>query len=173
MASRKNAPPAVSAAYTPPAEAGVAAAMPAATAAGAKAAGRPAIGAGIPEYFLAPTKGSGAVLYKPMIAGFAKLHFVDSKLALDEWQTSGWLAPLDDGSGDASWEDAARDAQLKSRLAPSPAPEAEYAELPGVALRAASYAGWAQGAADASVRDGAGHTLLCRCFQGRLEGRRK
>jgi hypothetical protein len=142
MASRKGGAPAGSGAYMPPATAGVSGAMPTAVPAEAKASGRPAVGAGIPEYFLAPTKGSGAVLYKPMIAGFAKLHFVDSKLALDEWQTSGWLAPLADGSGAASWEDAARDTQLKSRLAPSPAPDAEYADLPGVALRAASYAGW-------------------------------
>jgi hypothetical protein len=143
MAPRKlGAPGAASAGYTPPAAAGVSAAMPAAASSEAKASSRPAVGAGIPEYFLAATKGSGAVLYKPMIAGFAKLHYVDSKLSLDEWQTSGWLAPLADGSGAASWEDATRDGQLKSRLAPSPAPEAEYAELPGVALRAASYAGW-------------------------------
>ena len=55
----------------------------------AQVASRPAVGAGIPEYFLSPTKGAGPVLYKPMVAGFAKLHFVDSKLALDEWQTAG------------------------------------------------------------------------------------
>jgi hypothetical protein len=129
--------------YTPPAAAGLSAAMPAAAVLDRSAASsRPAVGAGINEYFLAPTKGSGAVLYKPMIAGFGKLHFVDSKLALDEWQTAGWLAPLDDGGGNASWEDATRDPQLKSRLGPSSANEAEYAELPGPALRAASYAAW-------------------------------
>ena len=66
-----------------------------------------------------------------MVAGFAKLHFVDSKLALDEWQTAGWLAPFDDGAGNASWEDASQDAQLKSRLATAPAEGAEYGELPG------------------------------------------
>lgn len=134
-------------AFTPPADAGVSAVMPvaaSATTSGANspASGRPAVGAGINEYFLAPTKGSGAVLYKPMIAGFGKLHFVDSKLSLDEWQTAGWLAPLDDGGGNASWEDATRDPQLKSRLGPTPASDAQYAELPGPALRAASYASW-------------------------------
>jgi len=109
------------------------------------AALRPPVGAGIPEYFLSPTKGSGAVLYKPMVAGFAKLHFVDSKLALDEWQTAAWLAPFDDGGGNASWEDESQDTQLKSRLAAAPAEGAEYGELPGPALRAASYAAWAKG----------------------------
>ncbi len=148
MASRKAASApgtgaAPAASYTPPAAAGVSAAMPAAPVAGKSAASnRPAVGAGINEYFLAPTKGSGAVLYKPMVAGFGKLHFVDSKLSLDEWQTAGWLAPFDDGGGNASWEDAARDPQLKSRLGAAPAADAEYAELPGAALRAASYAGW-------------------------------
>jgi hypothetical protein len=142
MATRKSAP-VVANSYTPPADAGMSAAMPAAPfATGSPAAGRPAVGAGINEYFLSPSKGSGHVLYKPMIAGFSKLHFVDSKLALDEWQTAGWLAPLDDGGGNASWEDAARDPQLKSRLGPTPAADAEYSELPATALRAASYAGW-------------------------------
>ncbi len=105
-------------------------------------AARPAVGAGINEYFLQATRGSGPVLYKPMIAGFGKLHFIDSKLALDEWQTAGWLAPLDDGGGNASWADAVRDVQLRARLGTSPVPESEYAELPGSVLRAASYAGW-------------------------------
>jgi hypothetical protein len=137
MAARKAATPTVAI--------DLGAALPAtAGASGAASAGRPAVGAGIAEYFLAPTKGTGPILYKPMVAGFGKLHYVDAKLALDEWQTAGWLAPFDDGGGNASWEDAARDVQLKSRLGNAPAPEAEYGELPGAALRAASYAGWAK-----------------------------
>jgi hypothetical protein len=125
-----------------------AAAAPAASAAAAPAApvsSRPAVGSGIPEYFLSPTKGTGPVSYKPMVAGFAKLHFVDSRLALDEWQTAGWLAPFDDGGGNASWVDSSADPQLKSRLAASPADAAEYGGLPAPALRAASYAGWGKG----------------------------
>jgi hypothetical protein len=103
---------------------------------------RPPVGAGIPEYFLTPTRGSGAVSYRPMIAGFAKLHFVDSKLGLDEWETAGWLAPFDDAAAGPAWGDAAHDAQLKSRLSTAPAADAEYADLPAAALRAASYSGW-------------------------------
>src|SRR5688500_15968011 len=112
--------------------------------AAAKIASRPAVGSGIAEYFLSPGKGTGPVIYKPMIAGFAKLHFVDSKLGLDQWQTTGWLAPFDDGAGSASWEDARSDDELKSRLSAMPAEAADYGELPAPALRAASYAGWAK-----------------------------
>ena len=137
MAARKSLSSAASASTS------AAAAAPA-PAASSTEGSRPAVGAGIAEYFLAPTRGSGPVLYKPMIAGFAKLHYVDSKLALDDWQTSGWLAPLDDGGGNASWEDATRDAQLKSRLTGAPSEGARYGDLPGAALRAASYADWAK-----------------------------
>lgn len=103
---------------------------------------RPAVGAGIAEYFLAATRGNGPVLYKPMVAGFAKLHFIDSKLGLDEWQTAGWLAPFDDANGNAAWADSSRDTSLKSRLTSAPAPDAEYGGLPAAALRAASYPDW-------------------------------
>ncbi len=108
----------------------------------AAAGARPPVGAGIAEYFLAATRGSGALLYKPMVAGFAKLHYVDAKLGLDDWQTVAVLAPLEDGGGNASWEEATRDGQLKARLTATPAEGAEYGELPGAALRAASYTAW-------------------------------
>jgi hypothetical protein len=105
---------------------------------------RPAIGAGIPEYFLTAGKGTGPVLYKPMVAAFAKLHFVDSKLGLDEWQTGGWLAPFDDAATRASWPEATQDVQLRSRLTANPVDGATYAIPPSSALRAASYAAWAK-----------------------------
>jgi hypothetical protein len=140
----------------------------AATPAGAMApaaASRPAVGAGIAEYFLTATKGAGLVLYKPMVAGFGKLHYIDSGLGLDEWQTSGWLAPFDDGGGNASWEDSANAANLKSRLGSAPAAEAEYGELPGAALRATSYAGWAKGLQAHLYETARAHLFVCDQFK--------
>ncbi len=144
MGTRKASAAAGGGASAAPAASTAGAASTSSAASIASAGARPPVGAGIAEYFLTASKGSGPVLYKPMVAGFAKLHYVDAKLALDAWETAGWLAPLADGSGDASWEDAARDAQLKSRLVNSPADGAQYADIPGVALRAASYAAWAK-----------------------------
>ena len=86
----------------------------------------------------------GLTTYKPMILGFSKLHFVDAKLGLDEWQTSTWLAPLADGSGDVSWEDGLKHPYLKDKLLGSPGENAEFADVPGKALRAASYSEWAK-----------------------------
>jgi hypothetical protein len=151
MASRKSQPAAATAAA--PARAAT------------PAASRPAIGAGISEYFLTATKGAGPVIYKPMVAGFGKLHYIDSKLALDEWQTSGWLAPFDDGGGNASWEDSANDVNLKSRLGSAPAADAEYGELPGAALRATSYAGWAKGLQAHLYETARAHLFVCDQFK--------
>jgi hypothetical protein len=139
----------------------------AATPAAAKpaASARPPVGAGIAEYFLTASQGSGPILYKPMVAGFAKLHFVDSKLGLDAWETSGWLAPLDDGGGNASWEDANADAQLKSRLTNAPAEAAEYADIPGSALRAASYAAWSKSLQARLYETARARVLLCEAFK--------
>jgi hypothetical protein len=145
MAERKSQLPAVAAGVAvlaPVAAPGAPA--PVAIDAGAGGSSRPAVGVGITEYFLQPNQGAGPVLYKPLVAGFAKLHYVDSKLSLDDWQTAGWLAPLDDGSGNASWVDATRDPQLKSRLGAAPLANAQFADLPGTALRAASYSAWAK-----------------------------
>jgi len=129
------------------------------------AGARPPVGAGITEYFLAATTGNGPVLYKPMIAGFAKLHYVDAKLGLDAWETSGWLAPLDDGAGNASWEDATTDSQLKSRLTTAPASAAGFADIPGSALRAASYAGWAKSLQARLYETARARVLNCDTFK--------
>jgi hypothetical protein len=154
MAARKSAGTGSSASYPP-----------SAPVAAAESAARPAVGTGIPEYFLIPTKGSGPVLYKPMVAGFSKLHFVDAKLALDEWQTTGWLAPLDDGASEASWEDAAHDTGLRARLATAPADGAEYAELPAPALRAASYAAWSKKLQSHLYETARANLLWCEAFK--------
>ncbi|MEJ0086264.1 MAG: ATP-binding protein [Pseudomonadota bacterium] len=131
----------------------------------AMANSRPALGTGITEYFLKPTQGAGAVSYKPMVAGFAKLHFVDPKLGLDEWQTTGWLAPFDDGGGNASWEDAAQSADLKSRLGTAPEAAAQFGELSGAALRTASYATWGKTLQSHLYETARANLFVCDAFK--------
>jgi hypothetical protein len=126
---------------------------------------RPAVASGISEFFLKPMPGAGVVLYKPMVAGFAKLHFVDTKLGLDEWQTAGWLAPFDDGGGNAAWEDAAQSADLKSRLVAAPESAAQFGELSGAALRPASYAAWAKGLQAHLYETARANLFVCDAFK--------
>jgi hypothetical protein len=101
---------------------------------------RPSVPAEVTEYFLPPTSGTGPLLYKPMVLGLAKLHFVDAKLGLDQWQTLSYLAPLDDDGKSVLWPEAQSSSDLKSRLVKNPTAEiGEFGNLPGPALRVASY----------------------------------
>jgi hypothetical protein len=109
-----------------------------------EAASRPSVPADVPEYFLAATAAGDALLYRPMVMGSVKLHFVDAKLALDQWQTTAYLAPLSDSGAEALWGEARIIPELKSRLSTSPAPSSTFAQLPANALRAQSYATWAK-----------------------------
>jgi hypothetical protein len=98
--------------------------------------------AGATEYFLPATRGIGPITYKPMIVGFAKLHFIDARLGLDQWRMNAYLAPLADDGNDVLWTEATVSADLKSRLATTPARDTSFAPLPGAAMRAGSYAAW-------------------------------
>ncbi|MFO1425827.1 MAG: hypothetical protein U1F11_02410 [Steroidobacteraceae bacterium] len=108
---------------------------------------RPALQGDVAEYFLPATKGDGPVTYQPRILGLARLHYVDSKLGVDQWGTSAWLAPLDDAGKEVLWAEGSAPADIKSRLTRAPAAGAGFGTLPGPAMRAASYAGWNKGLA--------------------------
>jgi hypothetical protein len=98
----------------------------------------------VPEYFLAATTAGEALIYKPMVMGTVKLHFVDAKLSLDQWQTTSYLAPLSDDGSAVLWDEAKNVPDLKSRLTKAPAPSSTFAQLPAGALRAQSYSAWSK-----------------------------
>jgi hypothetical protein len=140
--------------------AAAAAAPPAATATNG-AGVRPAVSAGVSEYFLAASKGDGMVSYKPMIAGFAKLHFVDSKINVDQWLTQGYLAALDDEGKQPQWADSTARADFRSLLGRNPVSNVAYASLAGAATRAASYAAWAKALSAHLYENARSQQLVC------------
>ena len=117
-------------------------AAPAATTAAAPVTARPAIPGDVTEYFLEGRSGQPAAEYRPMVMGLAKLHFVDAKLGLDQWDTTAWLAPLGDDGKSVDWAAGSAYPDLKARLSKSPATGAAFADLPGAAMRAANYTAW-------------------------------
>jgi len=117
-------------------------AAPAATTAAAPVTSRPAIPGDVTEYFLEGRSGQPAAEYRPMVMGLAKLHFVDAKLGLDQWDTTAWLAPLGDDGKSVDWAAGSAHPDLKARLSKSPATGAAFADLPGAAMRAANYNAW-------------------------------
>jgi hypothetical protein len=113
-------------------------------AAGTHSGARPPLPPQIREYFLPATSGSGAIEYRPMILGAAKLHFVDPKLGVDAWQTLQNLAPLSDDGRDALWDQARDIGALRAQATAVPAPGASFAALTGAANRTESYAAWSK-----------------------------
>jgi hypothetical protein len=105
---------------------------------------RPVLAADVAQYFLRPAAGSGAIEYRPQVAAFTRLHFVDARSGVDAWQEQAYTAPLTDDGREVAWDEARVYADLKARTDSGPAQGAQFAELPAPALRAASYAGWAK-----------------------------
>lgn len=138
MAGRKAAAP------TAPVAAPAAGAPPSIAPAGDGAmtgagAPRPALPAAVRECFVAATRGDGAIEYRPMVLGAAKLHFVDKAAGLDAWRTVSLLAPLSDDG--VAWAEASRSHEPPS-LIDQPQDGARFTALPAVAQRAQSYAAW-------------------------------
>jgi hypothetical protein len=100
---------------------------------------KPMIPAAVREYYWSQTT---ALTLAPQLLGFSRVHFVDSKLGIDAWETRAhWGTPSSDGSVD--WSDATLPAtELKAELRDTAAPGTQYQEAPAEMLRAASYSQW-------------------------------
>jgi len=113
-------------------------ARPVAVSAAPKAASKPLLPAGVNEYFL-PGATPGAT-YVPQLIGVAKIHFIDSKAGVDEWQTRYLLASLTEAGG-PDWDNAKMLDNGKSVLQKQGSDGATFAEVPAACLRAQSYVG--------------------------------
>lgn len=107
------------------------------SAAPAKAAARPLLPTGVNEYFLSSAAGA---IYVPQILGVAKVHFVDSKAGVDEWQTRYLITSLNE-QGEPDW-DAAK--LLDKAMLQKQGGDGSFAELPAACLRAQNYATWSK-----------------------------
>ncbi len=94
---------------------------------------KPVIADDIPQYF-ASTINATAVNYRPLIAGFAKLHFVDKKYNVDTWVDFCLVCNAEEGKA-VLWETAKNQPDLKQRLAHSPVENAVYQNPPSGLLQ--------------------------------------
>jgi hypothetical protein len=126
---------------------------------------RPSVPPDVPEYCLTPLAGAAEITYRPMVMGVAKLHFIDSKLALDQWRTNMYLAPLSDDGGNALWDEAQVSSDLKSRLGKGAVANAAFSGLPAPAMRAASYAQWGKALAAHLYQNARAEVFVCDAFK--------
>jgi len=150
MAPQKRGTEVLAAAGAP----AVAASQPAATS-------RPPLPPAVKELFLPALGGNGAIEYRPMILGAAKLHFVDAKVGVDAWQTVQLLAPLTDDGADVQWDQAREVGALRSQATGSPAANSSFAPLAGAATRGNSYAAWGKSLAAQLYQTARSELLVC------------
>jgi hypothetical protein len=107
-------------------------------------ASRPVLPADVPESFLAwrgSARDGEALTYRPALLATARLHFVDAKSDVDQWQTVSLLAPFD-ADGNVAWDAAETLESDQLELERRPSDQASFASLPSSATRPRSYTGW-------------------------------
>jgi hypothetical protein len=122
---------------------------------------RPPVPPGIKELFLPAVTGTGAIEYRGMILGAAKLHFVDAKIGIDAWQTAQLLAPLNDDATDVQWDQARDVGELRAQAAAAPVLNSGFAPLSGAALRPESYPAWSKSLAAHLYQTSRNELLVC------------
>lgn len=111
---------------------------------------KPMLPVGVNEYYLHVP---GRSTYVPMVLGVAKIHFVDSKAGVDEWQNRTFLASLtEDGTG-PDWFAAKQLTGGKQLLDNQVSKQATYGELPAALLRVQNYANWSKALVSAIYQD--------------------
>jgi hypothetical protein len=134
---------------TAPAPAGNAAApaIAVAAAAPAAAAARPVLPPDVPQHFV-PARGAapaGSTLYyRPMVIGSAQFRVADSKRGVDVSRDLVYLTPITDEAVPVDWGQSVAVSLTTSDLAPNPAADAAFGELPAAGSKKKSYDGWSK-----------------------------
>ncbi len=108
-----------------------------------------------------PPSSTEQIEYRPALIGAARLHFVDAKYAVDQWQNVAVVSLLDDQSVESPWSQTDDWDESRVTLEKQPDPRAGFVDLPAAAGRAKSYAAWQKDLASHLYSD---RTFdLCQC----------
>lgn len=108
---------------------------------------RPALPQDVTQYFLplrAHTAQADQLVYKPMLAGGARVHFVHAKSRLDWTRDVHFITPISGQVIPVSWEQATELTFSVNELENSPAGKIQFANLPVVGAKAKNYAAWSK-----------------------------
>lgn len=107
---------------------------------------KPNVPGNIQEFFVSSQKNKRPH-YKPEVVGIAKLHYVEVKNKIDEWEELCIIAPVTDGGKDVAWDEGKNMPEIKSQLDTSPSVEGTYEELPAGLIQEKNYSGFTKGLA--------------------------
>lgn len=81
---------------------------------------KPLLSSQIQEFFFRSDQTGNHVTYKPLVAGFAKLHFVDAKNGIDYWKDISIVTTLTKDGTDALWGEGSEYKELRERMGTKP-----------------------------------------------------
>ena len=96
---------------------------------------KPIVPPNITEFFANRALPRQQVQYQPMLAGLAKLHFVDPKNQIDTWQNVFFIAPPGDDGSSVLWEQGENHPEVKNVLEKTPWQECAFKEIPSGLLQ--------------------------------------
>lgn len=120
----------------------------------ANASARPILPPEIPQYFvpIRSRSGAGAVTYRPMLLGSAKVYYADAKLGVDQDVPACMLASITAGPVAVDWEHAEVVDFTEADVEHEPAAGVGFSPMPAEAGRAKSYDAWKKLLADSLFR---------------------
>jgi hypothetical protein len=126
--------------------------------ASAASSARPVVQHGVTERFLVSATGDPPH-YEPQIGARVRARYADTKAGLDTWQTTYYVAPVDDNGPD--WSRAAITADPGPDFAREPAAGATFAEPPAAVLSTRSHRSWSNALEDHVYRNAVIDLLAC------------
>ncbi len=120
------------------------------------AGARPLLPPEITQYFVPlrsnPPAGASLV-YCPMVLGATDIHFVDSKIGVDQSQSAVFLASITNNPIPVTWEEAVESGVDPNDLEKDPDASASFAEPPAQAGKAKNFETWGKGLVDFIYRN--------------------
>jgi hypothetical protein len=95
----------------------------------------------VPFYFL-PAQKAKDIRYRPLVAGAARLHYLDDKRKVDQTQSVIFGAPVHDGATPLDWNEAKPLDVGLDELEKEAEAGARFESLPGPAANSKNYAAW-------------------------------
>lgn len=91
---------------------------------------KPVVPTGIEEVFIRKGSKEQSHHYRPYVIGTAKLHFVDAKYKIDQWENICQLASIEEGSKKVQWEQAKTLSEMDRQFDPEILPGSTFDALP-------------------------------------------
>lgn len=100
---------------------------------------KPSLPSEIVEYTVKSKATATPQVYRPLLLGIAKLHFVDGKNKIDTWEEKVFIAPFSDDGLQAQWEAGNELPHGKESLTRDVPKEGKFEDLPAGSLQIKNY----------------------------------